>query len=741
MEKISGTIKNILYTSKNFSIFKLLDGEDREIICVYESDDVNKNDYVLVSGDFEINKKYGERFKVISLDKTLLKNNKDIEKYLSSSLFQGIGIKTARKIVEKFGENTLDIINNNIELLKEVDGIGDKKFIEIKSAYEGISKDKEIVRELISYGFSLNQSNKIYGMFRDSSLEAVKNDPYDLIDKLPLFGFKRADEVGLKLGILKSSKSRITHGIFYILKEHLKRGNTYVPYDIMIEESMKLLDLDKGEIEDSYKDILSNGLIVEKKFNYDKEELTCVFLTNIYMAEYEICSNMIRLYLGYKKSQDIDIHKELREFEKKNDFKFSEDQVEAITGSIENGVHIITGGPGTGKTTIIKFILNILVKYGFKPIMVAPTGRAAKRMMEATGFEAKTIHRVLEIFSDEEDEFSFVYKNERNKIKCDVIIIDETSMVDILVGSKLFDALKIGTKIIIVGDIDQLPSIGPGNFLKDIIESKIFNVTYLSNIHRQKENSYIVLNAHRINNGEDLILNKKDSDFFILKNKDENEISSILMDLISNRVPKFFNYNIDPLRDIQVLTPVRKGTLGVNNLNVILQKSINKESDNKREISFNGKHFRIYDKVMQIKNNYEIEGYNPLDNKKVKGVFNGDIGYIVEVGDDYIKVIYDDNKVFKYTKDILGEIEHAYAITIHKSQGSEFPIIIIPIFKFSSMLMNRNILYTGVTRAKKYVILVGDINYLTYMIKNTSKIVRFSSLKYLFNEINSLLSN
>ena len=448
---------------------------------------------------------------------------------------------------------------------------------------------------------------------------------------------------------------------------------------------------------------------------------------------------LIRLYIGYKDKFNIDIYRDILEFENKNDFKFSEDQIEALVGGIKNGVHIITGGPGTGKTTIIKFILSTLLNYGFNPIMVAPTGRAAKRMMETTGFEAKTIHRVLEISTSDNEEFGYIGKNENNKIKCDAIIIDEASMVDVLIASKLFEALKIGTKIVIVGDVDQLPSIGPGNFLRDIINSGIFPVSYLNKIYRQKQNSFIVLNAHKINNGEELILNKKDSDFYIIKDSSEENICKILVDLVSFRIPKFFEYKIDKLKDIQILSPIRGGVLGVLNLNSLLQENINPKDINKDELIYGGKCYRVGDKVMQIKNNYEIRGYNIHDEEQAIGVFNGDIGYIIDINEKELSIIYDDSKVFKYTKNLLSEIEHAYAITIHKSQGSEFPVIILPIFKFSSMLMNRNILYTAVTRAKKYVVLVGDINYLTYMIKNTSKIIRYSSLKYLFNEVINLL--
>ena len=739
MEKIIGTIRDIIYISDRFSIFKILCDDNKEIICVCDYDDIQIDDRICAHGNFEINPKYGERFKVSLIEKLTLVNEKEIEKYLSSSLFVGIGVKTAKKIVEKFGVNTLDIINNDIDKLKEVEGIGNKKFLEIKSALSGRINDKEIILELTKLGFSLNNSNKIYNIFYESSVDVVKDDPYVLIDKLQGFGFKKADAIGKKLNILQDSFNRIKHGIIYVLKERLKFGNTFLPYNELICLSKELLLVEEKKISDVYDEILSKGFIIEKTFKNEDNEIRCVFLTNIYMAEYEICSSLIRLYIYKKNNFNIDVKKEIEIFEKENSLKFSDDQVEALTKSVNNSVHIITGGPGTGKTTIIKFILNVFIKRGFKTIMVAPTGRAAKRMMETTGFEAKTIHRVLEISSTEDDEFNFVGKSDKNTIKCDVIIIDEASMIDVLLGSKLFNSLGIGTKIIIVGDIDQLPSVGPGNFLKDIINSGIFPVSRLNKIYRQKENSYIVLNAHKINNGEELILNKKDGDFYILKNNNENEICDILKELVLKRIPKFFSYDIDILKDIQVLSPIRKGILGVNNLNLVFQESINPKSSDKNEMILLGNSYRVGDKVMQIKNNYELLGYYVKDGKQIKGVFNGDIGYIIDVNEKNINVLYDGNKIFKYDKTNLSEIEHAYAITVHKSQGSEFPIVIIPIFRFTNILMNRNILYTAVTRAKRCVILVGDINALMYMVRNTSSTIRYSSLKYLFNEIVNLL--
>lgn len=738
MEKIIGIVKRIIYSAEKFSIFNFLSDNRGEIVCVYNGDDIYSDERISVCGEFEINYKYGERFKVFEIEKLNFVNRNEIEKYLSSSLFAGIGAKTAKKIVEKFGEDTLEIINNQIHRLKEVEGIGDKKFLEIKSAVSSSKKNKEMILELMNLGLSLTNSNKIYNIFHESSLEIVKSDPYVLVDKLQGFGFKKADAIREKLNISKDSFSRIKYGILYLLKEKMKFGNTFIPFEELMTLSFDMLGVQKEKIYEAYDEILSKGFIVEKIFKDGNENIKCVFMTNMYMAEYEICSSLVRLFIYQKNNLPIDIQEEIKNFEKDNNIKFSEDQVRALISSINDGVHIITGGPGTGKTTIIKFILNVFLKNGLKVIQAAPTGRAAKRMMEATGFEAKTIHRILEISSAEEDEYDFNLKSDKNIIKCDIIIIDESSMIDVLIGSKLFSSLSIGTKVIIVGDIDQLPSVGPGNFLKDIINSNIFPISRLNRIYRQGENSYIVLNAHKINNGDELILNEKNSDFYIFRENSEEGICNMIKELVLERIPKFFSNGIDNLKDIQILSPIRKGILGVQNLNSIFQESINKKDSTKNEMIYLGTSFRVGDKVIQIKNNYELTGYNSENGKQIRGVFNGDIGYINHIDDKTLSIVYDDNKVFKYDKSNLGEIEHAYAITVHKSQGSEFPIVVIPVFRFANILMNRNILYTAVTRAKKFVVLVGNTNDLMYMVRNTSFTVRHSALKYLFQEVLNL---
>ncbi len=740
MRKIFGTVKKIIYSSNNFCVFKILSENGKEIICISDLGSVcfNENEKLCLDGDYEINSKYGERFRVRSSERIEFISKGDIEKYLSSSLFTGIGARTAKKIVERFGEDTLDIISNNVDRIKEVEGIGDKKFLEIKSAISNSLTNKEIILKLVSLGLSLENSSKIYNIFHESSIDVIKSDPYILIDKLQSFGFKRADLIRQRLNIPNDHFNRIKYGILYVLKEKIKFGNTFLPYDDLMNFCMKTLLVNRDKICNVYNEILSKGIIVEKIFKKGKHEIRCVFMTSMYVAEHEICSNLVKLFIYYKNKISIDIQREIWNFEKENNIKFSEDQVRTLVSSISNGVHIITGGPGTGKTTIVKFILNVFVRNGFKVIMAAPTGRAAKRMMEATGFEARTIHRILEISSTSEEGYSFSRKSDKNVIKCDTIIVDESSMLDVLLGSKLFSSLAVGTKVIIVGDVNQLPSIGPGNFLKDLMDSNIFPVSELSTIYRQAKNSYIVLNAHKINNGEELVLNQANSDFYVVNGNSEEDICNILKELVMERIPKFFSDKIDNLKDIQILSPVRKGVLGIQNLNSIFQECMNCRVNNKKEVIFFGTCYRLGDKVIQTKNNYDLIGYNLEDDKEIRGVFNGDIGYICDIDGKTISIIYDESKVFKFDKSNLGDIEHAYAITVHKSQGSEFPIVLIPVFKAANFLMNSNILYTGVTRAKKFVVLVGSIDDLIYMVKNTSSVVRYSALKYLFKEVLNL---
>ena len=454
MEKIIGIVRIILYNAKNFTIFKIECNNKQDEICLYKANDVLIGDKLILNGEYEINPKYGKRFLVSSIEKVIETKEMDIEKYLSSSLFIGIGPKIAKKIVEKFGEDTINIINNNIDRLKEVEGIGNKKLLEIKSSLTDNFVSRQIILELTEIGFSYSIANKIYNMFSESSINVVKKDIYSLIDKISGLGFKRVDAIGEKLNIEKDCTNRLIHGIIYVIKERLKFGNTFIPYDQLIKLSKELLNVSEEKIAEAYKEVLTKGTIVEKQFKHSDEKIKCVFLTNIYKAEYNICASLIRLYVYGKNKIKLNTEEEINKFEELNKVKFSEDQKEALVGSINNNLHIITGGPGTGKTTIIKCILNICKKEGLTTIMAAPTGRAAKKMMETTGVEAKTIHRLLEIYNTE-DEYTLIGRKEKDLIKCDVLIIDEASMIDVLLGSKLFNSIKIGTKIIIVGDVDQ----------------------------------------------------------------------------------------------------------------------------------------------------------------------------------------------------------------------------------------------------------------------------------------------
>lgn len=743
MDELVGNVINILYNKNNYCIFKLkVDGKS-SVTVVGNSLNIYENQRLKIKGQYEHNKKFGLQFKMDEYEELKITNSDEIVNYLSSGIFIGIGRKTAEKIVAKFGEDTLDILEGDINKLKEVEGIGDRRLAEIKNSYLDKRTLKDIVMKLSKYGINIQTCNNIYKKFGARSIEIINTDPYILIENIRGMGFKKTDELARKLNISYDCESRVRAAILHVIKESTSFGNTFMFFDELVDKSNKILEIDVEIISKNIHSLVLDGILINQKFEDRDKLINAVFLSNIYKSEYEICSKLIRLYVNSLSKIDFNLNEEIDKFEKDNKIYFSNDQIKAIKGVLSNGIHIITGGPGTGKTTIIKFILDIFNKLGLKTIMAAPTGRAAKRMTESTGFEAKTIHRLLEInHSDLESSYEFAGKNEESPIECDVIILDEASMIDAVLASKLLKAIKLGTRLIIVGDVEQLPSIGPGNFLKDIINSNVFEISKLNDIYRQKENSYIILNAHKINSGLMPLANKPDSDFYILREKNEDKIRDVLLELLNFRLPQYFN-NIDRIKDIQVLSPCRKGTLGVENLNRIIQDSLNPKDGSKLEYTVGNNMFRVGDKVIQTKNNYELK-WKSNDLSQGSGVYNGDIGYIVDINqddsDNIISVMYDNDKIAFYSEDYLDELEHAYSITIHKSQGSEFPVVIMPIFNMPNILLNRNILYTAITRAKKFLVIVGDYDIIKYMINNKILSKRQSSLIYLLNKFNELTS-
>ncbi|MCT8975824.1 ATP-dependent RecD-like DNA helicase [Clostridium sp. CX1] len=730
MQEVQGIVEDIIFQNEeNGYVVARIKSEKENITIVGCIPYISENLNLRLSGEWVLHPNFGQQFKVISCEEIVPSSTVGIEKYLASGIISGIGPVTAKKIVEKFGEKTLEILDNNIERLKEIDGIGKKKIALICESY---SKQYEIRNMMIffqTYGVSPNQCVKIHKRFGADSIKIVKENPYVLTEEISGIGFKTSDKIARSLGIEPSSPFRIQSGIKYLINQFCALGNTYIPLEILIKDGIDTLGVTKEIIEENIYNAQIDGKIKLEQV----DNKICVFSIPYYYCELGVTKKILSLALSNYDDMGIDVDKEISLFESGNNIKFAPSQKEAIRGAVENGIEIITGGPGTGKTTIINCITEIFEKANLKVYMGAPTGRAAKRMTEATGREAKTIHRLLEMGISEENENLLFSRGEEAPLECDVIMIDEASMIDIVLMNNLLKAVSLGTRVIIVGDVDQLPSVGPGNVLRDLIESNCIKIVKLKEIFRQSEESMIVVNAHKINGGELPVFNKKDKDFYFIKCDDQNKIMDTLIALIDSRLPNF-NKKWNKTKDIQILSPMRKGVLGVSNLNKKLQHILNPEDSEKKEKEFRDMIFRVGDKIMQTKNNYSLKWSRIAGDgeKEGVGVFNGDVGYIEDIDEEKqtVTVIFDEERKIIYDNVYLDEIDLAYAITIHKSQGSEFPVVVIPVFMGPPLLMNRNLLYTAITRAKQLVVLVGDIKAVKSMVDNNKSFDRYSLLKH-----------
>ena len=734
MPEIQGVVDDIVFQNEEngFVIAHIVDNEGRTTIKGYIPNITEGQNFKL-QGSWDVHPQFGKQFNVENYQEILPNTISGIEKYLSSGVISGIGPVTAKKIVEKFGEKTLEILDNNIDRLKEIEGIGEKKIDVIQESYLRQKEVKNIMIFLQTYGVTPNQCVKIYKRFGAASIEAVKQNPYILTEEISGIGFKTADKIARSLGVELNSQFRIGSGINYIINEFCSLGNTYMPLEQLLKEGKGILGVSEEEIEKAMYDSTLEGKIRVELINDEK----CVFTLPFYYCELGVTKKIITLSFTDYQPINTDVEFEIKQFESENNITFADSQVEAIKGAVENGIEVITGGPGTGKTTIINCITGIFEKAGMKVFMAAPTGRAAKRMSEATGRESKTIHRLLELGFNDDDSTEFI-RDESSPLECDVVIIDEASMIDIMLMNSLLKAVAVGTRVIIVGDVDQLPSVGPGNVLRDIIESKCVKVVRLKHIFRQAKESMIIVNAHKINNGDMPILNEKNKDFYFIRSEDSNEILNTIIDLINKRLPKF-NDNWNKAQHIQILSPMRKGNLGVLNLNKRLQEILNPKHHQKGEKEFRDLIFRVGDKVMQIKNNYTIKWIrvSGMGESEGIGVYNGDVGYIESIDEenDTITVLFDEERRVIYENTFLDELDLAYAITIHKSQGSEFPVVIMPAFMGPPLLMNKNLLYTGITRAKQMVVLVGSIKAVQFMINNNRSFERYSALKWRISDI------
>lgn len=733
MEKIEGMISDIVFKNEdNGYVIAHLSNENNDVVIVGCMPTLTVGESIEVEGKWVNHKTYGTQFEVSSFMPVTPSSIEGIYVYLSSGMIKGIGEKMAKRIIDKFGVDTLDIIQNSPHRLSEVEGIGSKKIEQIAKSYEDNRELRNIIMQLSPYGITPNLCLKIYKKYKNKAVDVISRNPYKLAEDVRGIGFKVADKIAENLGIDKLSKDRIMQGILYSLNQSLASGHTYLPKDILVQESSKLLGVEKEYILDC---IL--GLAYDQKIHIEKGlgHEDHIYLIPYYLSENGVCKQIIKLAQSDFKDLNIDVEKEIEKVEEETGIKLANNQALAVKEAIKSGLVVITGGPGTGKTTTINTIIKVFENNEQEVLLAAPTGRAAKRMSETSNKEAKTIHRLLEMgYATDSEELVFL-KDEEDPIKADVVIVDEVSMVDIVLMYSLLKAIKPGTRVILVGDSDQLPSVGAGNVLKDIIDSEFINVVRLNEIFRQAQESMIVVNAHRINQGLPLHLNVKGKDFFFIKKDTNEEILKEIVGLVSTRLPKF--YNLDKLKDIQVLAPMRKGDLGVANLNIELQKYLNKEEKYKVEETLQKRIFRVGDKVMQIKNNYTKKWETEDKSESGEGIYNGDIGYIYHIDKEnkIIYVLFDQTKIVSYEYSELDELDHSFCTTIHKSQGSEFPAIVIPVTWAPPMLLNRNLLYTAVTRAKKLVVLVGDVKYLEYMIRNNKTNDRHSNLSKKLNRL------
>ncbi len=715
--KFEGIIKSIIYRNEENGYTVLsLETSDSPITCTGIMPFFNENDQIIVEGELIYHDKYGEQINVESARIKKPSGKKAIISYLSSGNIELIGKKTAELIYEKFGDKSIDVVFNESEKLLSIQGIGKKKLEKIKESTIEARDSREALLYLQGLNISFNLSNKIYKAYGDNTISIVKTNPYKLSEDISGIGFIMADTIAMNMQMKTDSKFRISAAISYVLKNDAEMtGSCTISLDDLIDKTFSLIKVDKDKIKDQInEDLLKSKIqimkIGNKEFVYDKE---------IYKAEKSAAINLSRLK-NEKYNFDVEINEDLD--------VFSKEQQVAINEAFNNMLLVITGGPGTGKTTIIKAICNILDDNNLKFNLTAPTGRAAKRMQESTENPALTIHRLIGI----KPESPIPEYNEENKLECDYVIVDEVSMVDIKLMDKLLKALSSNTALILVGDHNQLPSVGPGNVLKDILDTDIKSVR-LKKIFRQAQESNIVVNAHRINDGLYPILNQKNKDFFFI-DSNSNNFQKDILDLVKNRLPNY--YKLDPINDIQILAPSKKSSWGVLNLNNVLQENLNKNS---KFFKINNRIFKLKDKVMQVRNNYDLESMDPSNFDD--GVYNGDIGRIIELDKEreYLKIEFYDGNIVSYKKEDIKDLDLSYAITIHKSQGSEFDCVVIPMMPTSFMLLNRNLLYTAITRAKKLVILIGEKRILKQMVRNNKGSQRLTNLSFWIKELSEAL--
>ncbi|HBY19918.1 MAG TPA: ATP-dependent RecD-like DNA helicase [Clostridiales bacterium] len=739
-ERIYGTVNNIIFKNSDngYIVFKLMIDEFNDsIICVGNVFDIVSGENIEVEGYYDENGKYGRQFRVLGYEKSAPSVEERMIRYLGSGVIKGIGSKLAKSIVDKFGEDTFKIIEIDCIRLAEIRGISVKKAKEINKIFMEQKGSRDSIMYLAKYDIGVNLAIKIYETYEEDAINVVEKNPYALMNDIRGVGFRQIDNIAQKIGLSSNDVNRIAAGILHILTALSMEGHVYLVQTVLEDAVSEFLEIDKELVDNVIKNLHIRREIYVDTIGREKS----VYLEWLYKAECMTAKKIKELTNeGIEIKAEL-INKKIGKLEEEKRIKLADKQKQAIHEVLKNKLAIITGGPGTGKTTLINFVINILKEDKKQVVLAAPTGRAAKRMTEATGYESKTIHRLLEVkvMDEEKREYQRFEKDEKNQIEADVVIVDEVSMLDIYIASSLLRAIKKETKVIFVGDHNQLPSVGPGNFLKDLINSGKVTTVELKEIFRQSADSHIAIYAHEVNNGVYPDITQKSRDFFFIKRNTDEGVIKIMKELIEKRLPA--HIGCEP-KDIQILTPMRKHILGAENLNKIFQDVVNPSDINKVEKELNKRKFRTGDKVMQIRNNYQLEweklGNTGKDIIEGQGVFNGELGEIIDIGENgVVKIMFDDDKVVDYAGIILDEIELSYAMTIHKSQGSEYPVVIVPLLSGPDVLMTRNLLYTAITRAKRMIVLVGSVDMMHRMIDNNKIESRYSGFCERLKESNS----
>ena len=728
MSRVEGYVDHIRFRNPDngYTVLSLdMSGEEETLVGIFNY--INEGEYIGADGEYVDHPVHGPQFQVSAYEILKPDDTDSMERYLGSGAIKGLGPALAKRIIKKFKRDTFRIIEEEGERLAEVKGISERKARDIVVQFQEKQEMRNAMMFLTQYGIATNFAAKIYKEYGDDLYEIIKKNPYQLAEDIHGIGFKIADEIAEKVGIGSSSEFRILSGILYTLQQGVAAGHVYLPKELLCRKAAQILSLEPTMIETQMMNLVMDGKIMAKT----GEDGEMIYLSQYYSMELNTAKMLWDLNVDYKVS-DEELASTIETVEGKSEMKLDAMQKKAIEAAARNGIVVITGGPGTGKTTTVHALIQYFESEGLDIFLCAPTGRAAKRMTEATGREASTIHRMLELNGGTEDGSAMRFERNRDyPLETDVIIVDEMSMVDLYLFHALLMATLPGTRLVMVGDVNQLPSVGAGNVLKDIIASKKFAVVELKKIFRQKDGSDIVVNAHKINDGQYISLDNKSRDFFFLKRMTINDIIGVVVYLMRDKLP---NYVDTTPFDIQVLTPMRKGELGVERLNTVLQRYINPPSVEKQEKETSFGLIREGDKVMQIKNNYNLEwtikGRKGFVRDEGTGVFNGDMGIVKEINtfSETVTVVFDDNKYVDYSYAMLDELELAYAVTIHKSQGSEYPAVIMPLLTGPQILMSRNLLYTAVTRAKKCLTIVGSDRTVQNMIDNVTEMKRYSTL-------------